>query len=281
MRILALGLISGALALSVGCGSSGLPVGVGGGQSGTGGAPVTSSSSATGASSTASAATSTGGSTTAASSSASSTSSASSSASASSSGGLDGGVMSSGDCTTDADCPGGKCVGVTPGGFRVCQVAPDKAVTCDSPGLDQCCPTMGVTCPNNAPCYAGPLLPFCAGIPMQPHNQCAVDQCTQDADCTSGQICTLAGTLGRKIRACMTASCKLDADCVADPGGICAPVMEPCCGVVAGLFCVYPNSGCRSNADCPPLSPQMPRYCQPDATTGVAACQSGGPICPV
>jgi Cys-rich repeat protein len=108
---------------------------------------------------------------------------------------------------------------------------------------------------------------------MEPFNQCAIDQCGQDADCLNGQICGLAGTLGRQIRACLPAGCKVDADCTAAPGGICAPVKEPCCGTSAGLACVYPAAGCRQNADC-----GDGQYCQPDGTTAV--CKAGAPICP-
>lgn len=145
-----------------------------------------------------------------------------------------------------------------------------KAAICESP-LDQCCPDKA--CPNNEPCYGGPLVPICAGIIMEPHNQCAVDQCTQDADCAQGQVCAPAGTLGRKIRACLAAGCKVDADCNAAPGGVCAPVQEPCCGVAAGLYCVYPGGGCRSNTDCP-----GGQYCEIDGKQAV--CKDGAPACP-
>ena len=108
---------------------------------------------------------------------------------------------------------------------------------------------------------------------MAPHNQCAVDQCTKDADCATGQVCGLAGALGAEIRACLQAGCKVDGDCAARAGGTCAPVSEPCCGVNAGLYCVYPGGGCRKNADCPAT-----QYCR---ITGVAAaCQTGAPVCP-
>ena len=147
---------------------------------------------------------------------------------------------------------------------------PTKSVDCTSP-LDQCCP--GTPCPNGDPCHRGPLVPICAGAPLEPYNQCAADQCAQDADCAENQICAPAGTLGRKIRACLTARCKVDAECTLTPGGVCAPVKEPCCGHDVGLFCVYPTGGCRSSADCPAA-----QYCQ---TSGdLAACVTGTPLCP-
>jgi hypothetical protein len=117
----------------------------------------------------------------------------------------------------------------------------------------------------------------CAGTPTATHNVCGVDQCAKDVDCASGQICAPAGSLGLEIRACVSAFCKVDTDCTAHAGGICAPVQAPCCGASAGLFCVYPGyGGCRKNADCTTAQ----TYCAPDAATGVSSCQTGSPICP-
>jgi hypothetical protein len=111
---------------------------------------------------------------------------------------------------------------------------------------------------------------------MAPHNQCGVDQCAKDVDCAANQICAPAGTVGLEIRACINAHCKLDYDCIAHPGGICAPAQDPCCVATDGLFCVYPaNGGCRKSAQC-----GQGQYCLPDTATGVASCQIGGPICP-
>lgn len=239
---------------------------------GSGGGGTTSSSASSGSSGTTTTTTSTttgtgGGTTT---SSSSSTTSSSTSASSSSGTGGSGGSMN-GDCHTDADCPDGKCVEITPGGFHVCQTPPVKTTTCAS-DLDQCCADK--PCPNNEPCYQGPLVPFCGGVQMEPHNQCATDQCAQDADCAPDQICGLAGTLGRLIRACVPAACKVDADCTALPGGLCAPVQSPCCGSVTGLYCVYPGAGgCRSDADC-----AAGKYCDVDGKQ--ATCHDGTPICP-
>lgn len=198
----------------------------------------------------------------------------SSASGSSSSGSFDAGLPWPSDCNADADCPSGACEEVTPGGFRVCTVLPQPTTTCDSPGVDQCCP--GVPCPDNATCLAGPLVPVCGVSAAQ--NQCGVDQCFQDADCLGTDICGVAGTLGLKIRACLVARCKVNADCAEHPGGTCAPVEDPCCGVIAGLFCVYPgHGGCRSNNDCP-ASPQAGSFCFPDEA-GVASCQNGAPTC--
>jgi hypothetical protein len=189
-------------------------------------------------------------------------------------------TSSSGDCESSSDCTGGgQCVAVTPGGYLVCLAPPAMATTCTSL-LDQCCPTTN-PCPDSELCYQGPLVPVCAGTLMAPHNQCAVDQCSQDADCTGAQICALAGTFGLEIRACVAAYCKLDTDCTAHAGGLCAPAQDPCCSAYDGLFCVYPDDGgCRSNADCPAITGHPSRYCMPDPVTGIASCQDGGPVCP-
>ncbi len=284
MRLLAHGLILGLFSLGCSNGSSALgysgagPGGYGGAVgttgswtgSGGGGGGLSLSSGATSGTTTS---TTTGSATVGAASSSSSSSSSSGSDAGSGTGG-------SGDCQTSADCPEGQsCVAVTPGGFDVCQVTPKPVTTCTS-SLNQCCPS-SMPCPDGAPCYLGPLVPVCAGVVMQPHNQCAVDQCSKDADCAADRICALAGTLGLEIRACVAAYCMLDTDCAAHPGGTCAPAQDPCCSASAGLFCVYPgNGGCRSDADCPAISGHPSRYCWPDATSGIASCQDGGPVCP-
>lgn len=187
-------------------------------------------------------------------------------------GGSDAGLpLPGGDCASDADCPGGHCVAVTPGGFRVCLIPPTPAAACGSQ-LDQCCPDQ--PCAGGEACLPSPLVPLCVGIAMEPHNQCATDQCSDDKDCGAAQICAPAGTLGRRIRACLPAGCKTDSDCTAGVGGVCAPVQEPCCNNVAGLYCRYPGTGCRKNGDCPST-----QYC--DVSSGAAVCTTGSPLCPL
>lgn len=281
MRLLAYGSIIGFL--TVGCsGTSGL--GISSGAGGYGGAMGTTGSwtSMTGGSGGGDLASNgaTSGTTTSSTGGASAGTSSSSSASSSTSGTGGGVTSTSGDCHSRSDCPGdGLCVAVTPGGYLVCLAPPTPATTCTSP-LDQCCPTTN-PCPDSEPCYQGPLVPVCSGAIMSPHNQCAVDQCSQDADCTGNQICALAGTFGLEIRACVAAYCKLDTDCAAGPGGTCAPAHDPCCSAYDGLFCVYPDKGgCHSNADCPAIAGHPTRYCMPDPSTGIASCQDGGPVCP-
>ncbi len=254
--------------------TAGLTTSTGSGSPGTGGAAVTTgttSGTTTGTTSSSSSSSSSSGSGGSASS-ASSSSSVSASSSSSAGGG-------SGDCHSDSDCPSDHCLAVTPGGFRVCAVPPVKATGCTSP-LDLCCPAT-MTCPDQEPCYVGPLVPVCAGTVMPPHNQCGADQCAKDVDCAPGQVCAPAGTLGLEVNACVYAHCKVDTDCTAHSGGVCAPVMEPCCAATAGLFCTYSSmGGCRTSYDCPALPNEPMRYCLPDPTSGTATCVAGAPVCP-
>ena len=185
--------------------------------------------------------------------------------------GTGGSSGNSGDCNTDADCPGSACVEITPGGFRVCRVDFPEATMCVEPTLDECCTT--ADCPMGT-CMAQPLVPYCGGPQPLEYNVCAVDQCSSDAECGDSNICAPAGTLGRKVAACAFSGCKLDTDCGAEAGGICAPVTDPCCSNPTGLFCVYPSDGCRSSSECADGS-----YCSVDAD-GRALCVPGFPACP-
>lgn len=185
--------------------------------------------------------------------------------------GAAGGGVNSGDCDTDADCPGSTCVEITPGGFRVCKEQHLPAEACLQPDFDECCTT--ADCPGGSTCLAAPLEPYCGGPAPLEYNVCGNDLCASDADCTDG-ICTPAGTLGNKVRACAAATCRVDSDCGAEPGGICAPVTEPCCNTQVGLFCVYPSDGCRDNGDC-----GQGEYCEIQMD-GTARCAVGDIACP-
>lgn len=178
--------------------------------------------------------------------------------------------MNSGDCVNDSDCKTGQCVELTPGGFRVCQTTPKEANNCDidPPGVG-CCNSS--QCEGGAKCFPST---HCGGI-VQQGNECQSDQCSKNDDCKDiAGICAEAGTLGNPVNQCKHTACKLDTDCKAKPGGICAPVEDPCCPVIRGLFCVYPNGGCRTSADCPGGS-----YCEIEGDT--AFCKPGGPNCPL
>lgn len=190
-------------------------------------------------------------------------------------GGLDlrGGPKNSGDCVSDAECAPGRCVEVTPGGFRTCTVPPVEVTSCpDGRGMfDECCKSSDC---RAGKCYAWPLSPYCGGARPIEHNVCGADMCAGDRDCKAMSICVPAGALDRKVRQCMDVSCRLDTDCAAKAGGVCAPVQNPCCAGVAGLYCVYPGGGCRKSSDC-----ARDQYCNIEG--GVANCKAGRPICPL
>jgi hypothetical protein len=236
-------------ALGLGCGDSGT-----GGTGGTG-----ASSSSASSMSTASTGTGTG----------TGTSSAGTGTSTSTS--STGSGMNFGDCATNADCPpNGTCVEVAPGGFRLCQFPVAEATMCDSPN-DACCTSADCMMPDK--CYAGPLMPSCQGIQPAPKNVCASDTCLSSVDCEGKAACMPQGTVGNAVAGCLPAACLHDTDCVAHAGGICATVKEPCCGTVAGLFCVYPTISCRTSNDCPG------GYCGFDMNNE-PVCMPGLPLCP-
>ena len=178
----------------------------------------------------------------------------------------------SGDCTIGMDdCHNGTtCVEVTPGGYRVCAVKYPEANGCSPAG--GCCQSSD--CPGGATCFPSPIAPSCSGVVIIDGNVCASDQCSSDSACGSAAICAPAGTFMRKVRMCVQAACRRDTDCTMAPGGICAPVSGGCCDIPYGLYCVYPNKGCRSNADCPTgncaLDPQ-----------GFSVCSTTPLICPL
>ncbi|MEJ7732627.1 MAG: hypothetical protein WKG00_25915 [Polyangiaceae bacterium] len=164
----------------------------------------------------------------------------------------------SGDCDGDADCPGQACVEVTPGGFRTCTTTPTPSANCAK------------ACPPDSECFEE--FGYCGGI-VGPMAQCYADECQLDSDCGGSAICADAGVLDRPVNLCMPTGCKVDTDCKAEPGGVCAPVDSPCCGIIEGLYCVYPSTGCRHDSDCPA------GYCANDGTKSM--CMPGKAPCPI
>jgi hypothetical protein len=186
-------------------------------------------------------------------------------------GGGAGGAPNSGDCKADADCAGGKCVSLSPGGFRTCQVVVPLATTCNS-SSDECC-TDGTQPCTTGRCVRGPLAPRCGGL-LTSGNVCATLGCTTNADCNDNETCVLAGTLDHLSNSCVPGGCRLDSDCKASPGGKCESVTPNCCTGASGLFCVYPTGGCRRNSDCPG------GHCYIGADNATAACVTGNGFCP-
>jgi hypothetical protein len=193
--------------------------------------------------------------------------------------GATGTSIPTGDCTSDAQCSGGTCAEITPGGYKVCLDPPPEATTCAAPqgGMDECCTS--TDCTGGSKCYSSATLGECEGPAMVVTNQCLADKCQVDLDCEAGgadlpTICAPAGAFGFPIRTCFTAYCKVDADCTEKAGGVCAPVSQPCCVSPAGLGCVYPG-GCAKDADC-----GAGNTCQLDFETGNGVCNSGPAGCP-
>lgn len=178
-----------------------------------------------------------------------------------------------GDCQTDADCSGGTCTPITPGGYQVCVSTVTEAMGCQGGGFAQCCTS--ADCGTSGKCYPTSELQFCGGA-APPENGCAADACKADSDCDKGQICTPAGAFGLAARACLAAFCKTDADCTAKPGGACILVgSNPCCSHEApsGLGCAYPG-GCTTDADCPGGA------CTLGIPSGVSVCGAPHGPCP-
>jgi hypothetical protein len=183
-----------------------------------------------------------------------------------------------GDCVTEADCGGAPCVEIVPGGFRVCAPLPAEATACDpARDSDECCTSADCTAVSGGRCYLNSDLRFCGGALPPPQNICAYDNCTSDADCFGGltgeTACVPRGVAGFPVASCLMTFCRRDSDCDAAPGGVCAPVRDACCGLIAGLACVYPG-GCRSNADC------ATGGCVLDTSQGIGRCDPAGVPCP-
>jgi hypothetical protein len=175
---------------------------------------------------------------------------------------------SRGDCDTSSDCPGGTCVELVVGGYRVCRHPPMPATHCDMPGEDQCC--TNAMCPPGQQCFLGPIHPVCVGVVMLAANECAADQCTHDSDCPSG-ICVAAGIIA-PVATCLDATCRHDADCTEGAGGACVLARDPCCSLPLALVCTYPSDGCASNVDC--------AIGRCEVVSGRARCVPDPPLCP-
>ncbi|MBK8256655.1 MAG: hypothetical protein IPK82_28785 [Polyangiaceae bacterium] len=180
------------------------------------------------------------------------------------------GGFSPGECSTNADCPGGECVPLEAGGFLVCKFPVEEATMCGDSGLDQCCTTADCKEPGTK-CLKTPITPFCGGAQMLDHNQCAKDACDDASGCQADEICAPAGALGNKVRVCIKAGCH-GTVCGQESLSQCGVYKESCCGVAVGLYCL---SGCKTDADCPG------GYCTLDGSSNHTKCEPGAPPCPL
>jgi hypothetical protein len=156
----------------------------------------------------------------------------------------------SGDCDASADCPGSTCIELSEGGFRVCKQVFEEALFCQDQvnGTDECCDSS--TCQEGACFDSQQAEPICTGIPPIGHNVCASDDCSQDADCAAGSICSQPGTFNSALRHCIPVSCTRDNECKDERDGSCAPIEDGCCGLTVTMACTYESDGCRSDDDC-------------------------------
>jgi hypothetical protein len=141
--------------------------------------------------------------------------------------------------------------------------------------FDQCCDSSECI---NGRCFPGPFGPYCGGILPPGNNLCAVDECQVESDCPTPPpsylyVCAPAMTMGSPVRSCVLSTCRTDADCSAEPGGVCGPVQTACCSGPVGLYCSYPSDGCLRPSDC-----QGNSHCAIDGTR--ARCMPGPAICP-
>jgi hypothetical protein len=187
------------------------------------------------------------------------------------------GVDTHGDCSTDAECMGGSCIAF--GSHKICTSAPKEATMCEMPGGgDECCTTADCAAKGGGACFAGQDLQFCGGA-FPGFNRCVVDDCTTDAECKQNDpdsVCAPDGAFGLPKRHCVHATCFVDADCTAKPGGECLFVGDnPCCSHPSpdGLACVYPGD-CVKDADCPNGA------CDIDPGTGESKCGPPNQGCP-
>jgi hypothetical protein len=183
----------------------------------------------------------------------------------------------SGDCSSDAQCNGGTCAPIVPGGWKICVNVPPEATKCQMMGgqPDQCCTSKD--CKPPAACYDQTTLPQCGGV-FAATNTCIADACQSDADCIHNNpepwICIPAGAWGYPKRQCFTAYCRTNADCTAKTGGTCRPIANPCCNRPMGMACVYPG-GCVRDPDCGDDA-----HCEIDPATKSTACKPGLIGCP-
>lgn len=179
-----------------------------------------------------------------------------------------GGAAAEIDCMSDSECPSNRCVEIVPGGFRTCFAPTPEATACTGNSEDECCASADCA---GLHCYSSNSYPV-VGPPQPEFNVCERPGCATTADCGQQQACFPAGTLGHPVGQCESALCGTDAECTLFTGGRCLPVQEECWGRFVMLACVYPQDGCRRNADCsnakPPFTVGM-KYCDRGSCTEV------------
>jgi len=119
------------------------------------------------------------------------------------------------------------------------------------------------SCGSDADCAAGAPNTACL------RGQCAFDECLDDADCATGQICMCSteqrGNAEHR-NLCLTVTCRVDADC--GPAGTCSPSYDAYCGGLTGYYCHSSADTCHADSDCCDSTP----ICEYEPTLGHFAC---------
>jgi hypothetical protein len=169
-------------------------------------------------------------------------------------GGLDGG--------SDSPAAGGMCparLDAPPVGRPVA-----KACAATNPGLFGMPDGGATTCTVDTDCTP----PFhCLG------NRCGPDQCLTDGDCPNGTACGCSDAFrgnAMHTNLCISATCRVDADCGPSGVGVCSGMTGGACGGLSGFICRSAADTCHADADCCSAAPS----CQYQPTLGHWACQA-------
>jgi hypothetical protein len=181
----------------------------------------------------------------------------------------DGPCMPQGAASCDEDpdsCPSGQvCAPHFPYGDRRCKLLPDEATECVDHPSSECCTSDDCSEGACYPTFSYPSGP-CGLGGADAVNGCFNDACSSDADCSDNEVCA-AGDETQVLKTCLPAACRSDLDCAEEPNGACIWVTGGCCGTPGfQLACVYPDSWCRNDSDCPAAYP----HCE--VSDGTARC---------
>jgi hypothetical protein len=92
---------------------------------------------------------------------------------------------------------------------------------------------------------------ICGAAPPDEINICRFDQCYRGADCADDEVCIPAGFRGDLFNRCVRATCRITAECDAQPGGQCRILSAGTnCAGEPIFVCTYPEDECRTDRDC-------------------------------
>ena len=142
-------------------------------------------------------------------------------------------------------------------------------------------PANGGNCTQDADCKSGQN-GRCA--PSSPNDSlcdaCSYDECFADADCSGAGPCDCRSSAVAGANVCSAGNCRVDADC--GSGGYCSP-SRPRCGypgvetATIGYFCRTSKDTCVEDDDC--KKPNVSQQCRYDGAAGLWRCIDN-PGCP-